>query len=215
MLKKRTGKISIINLLSTIIFILALVLILSTIFFLGAILHTYKVFTREEIVAEITVSRQLERNGVPYFEIVYKPRNVDSGFWSVLGVDRPSSSNSVVEAELVGDQVFFRSDFVRWSDFMTLLNFKSVYKVYAIRGDFDDISNFDEFKNKITSKDREVLIDGGRDEFSKFLQSNSQYLTWFAQSNFISSAGIDIDPENSKRYYLIATEDAMVIEPIE
>lgn len=204
-------KFSLVNVLSTIIFVLTIILIISSLAFLGAILHTYKVFTQEKLVAEIKVSElKTKEDDKPYFTLEYIPYDDTSGFWGILGSNRDSTDESFI-VELTGDQVFFRSDFVRWSDFMTLLNFKPVFKLYSIRSDFEDPQDYDKYLGELTSKEISYEMNGGRDGFSKKIQENSRLLTWFAQSVYISSAGIDIGNE-PQTFYLKATEDALVIE---
>jgi preprotein translocase subunit SecG len=202
---------SIVNILASTVFILALLLLGLSIIFVAAWLHTYKVFTQEKIVAEVTISELYEdEDGTPSFTVTYEPYDDVSGWWGIFGVDADSSDESF-EIELEGDQVFFRSDLIRWSDPLTLINFKPVYKVYEVRSDFDSLEDRDKYDP--SSKETGYKINGGRDDIVKNLQKNSDDYSWFAQGIFITSAGVDVHDEE-KKYSLIVTEDALVIEEI-
>lgn len=202
---------SLVNMLATAVFVLSLLILILTIVFVAAWLHTYKVFTQEKIVAEVTVSEQYEKDdGTPAFTVTYKPYDDVSGWWGIFGSDADSTDEQF-EVELEGDQVFFRSDLIRWSDPLTLINFKPVYKVYEVRSDFDDLDDREKYDPE--ASDTGYKVNGGRDTVAKNLQKNSGNLSWFAQSVFISSSGVDVQNEE-RTYSLIVTEDALVIEEI-
>jgi hypothetical protein len=190
--------------LITTIAILSIFLVLGTIFSVAVWLNTYKVLTRETVVANIYVSKKVIKDGKPTFTVHYVPREDVSGWWGIFG-SKAHSADAEVTTELVGDQVYVEADYIRWNNVLTLMNIKPVYKTNRIKSGFQNVDDYQRYHVGA------VDLNGGPDSFAKKLQGNPDKFSWLAQSVYISSAGINVQDEETS-YKVVSTKDAMVLE---
>jgi len=195
---------SILTFLSATIFFLSLFIIIGAILSLSVWLHTYHVFTQEKLVAEVHISKKVMRDGKPTFHVKYIPKDDVSGFWGMLGSDAKSDEIEV-EFDMVGDQVFFNADFIRWKDWLTMVKFKPVYKVNRIVPGYQKAEDYKKFGVEVFD------LNGGPDNFAAKLQDKPEKYRWLAKSVFFSGAGINVQDQDVV-YELKVTEDALVIQ---
>lgn len=197
---------SLVEVLISIIFILSLFIVLGGFIGAGVWLQTFKAFTKEHSVGTLYVGEKIIKDGKPTITVRYVPKEDVTGLYSVFSIDQKTKDKEVY-SELTGDEVFIESDFIRWSDWMTLINFQPMYKVNRIKSGF---KNSEDYKKYYVS----VLdINGGPDWFAQKIDANSSRFSWLAQSSFISSAG-KYSQSQPRVYNVIATEDALVLEEI-
>lgn len=195
---------SVTEFLVTTIIVLCVFLVIGAIFSFGVWLNTYKVLTQETVVADIYVSQKIIKDDRPTFTVTYKPRADVSGWWGIFG-SKAKSADSEITVEMIGDQVFFSADYIRWNNWVTLFNVKPVYKTNRINSGFQKIEDYQKYYVDA------VALNGGQDSIAASLQENPKRLEWFAQSVYISSAGVNVLSEEAS-YKLIATKDALVLE---
>jgi hypothetical protein len=190
--------------LITTIVILAIFLVLGAFFSVAVWMHTYKALTRETVVADVYVSKKVIKDGKPTFTVRYVPREDVSGWWGIFGSDA-RSTDAIVSSELVGDQVFFTADYIRWNNWVTLLNVKPMYKTNRVSSGFRNAEDYQRFNVSA------VDINGGPDWIAAKMQENPKRYNWLAQSIYLSSAGVNVQNEDAA-YKLISTKDALVLE---
>lgn len=198
-LKKRR---SLVEFLVGTVILLSIVIIVGAFLAFSAWMYTYNALTEEKIVAELSISKKVVKDGVPTYTVRYTPLQQDAAF-SFLGSN--DSNGKVVQSTMSGDQVFVDANFIRWENWMTLLGFKPVYKVYRVKSDFKVLSERDKFKS--TAFD----MNGGSDQFVEDFAKGDASFGWFVQGAFISSAGQNITDEDQV-YNVIVTKDAIVLE---
>lgn len=195
---------SLISFLVATIFLLTVFILIGSILSAAIWLHTFKVFTQETVAADLYVSKKVIKDGKPTFTVRYVPHDDVSGFWGILG-SNAKSTDAVVETDMIGDQVFVNADFIKWNSWVTMLNVKPVYKINRITPGYQNSLDYERFGVKVTD------VNGGPDWVAARLQENQQKFNWFASSVFISSAGINVLPEDAA-YKVVVTEDAVTLK---
>jgi hypothetical protein len=195
---------SVIGFLSSVIFVLCIFIVVGTILSFSLWIHTYKVFTEERVVAELSVSKKYIKDGKPTFTIKYTPLDDISGFWGIFGADKRSSDNVVVEKEFIGDRFFVESDYISWKNWVTFLNVKPVYKISRITPGFINVEDYKKYNVDPAN------INGGPDSFFLKLESSQEKFNFFVSSVFISTAGADVMNEDVT-YQIKVSPKALII----
>lgn len=164
-------------------------------------LHTYRVFTREEIVGELYISGKYFKNGAPSADVKLVLYGQESDSFLVGSLEM-----NEYYFEITGDQVFVDSSFLRWRGWLTLLGLRPVYKIYRVKSDFQGTQANSKFSRSV------FQIGKGLDSYFTFLSKNRVFFGFFIQSIYLSSAGQNVLDKDSV-YYIIATEDGIVLEP--
>jgi len=188
-------------LLATVI-ILAIIIVVGTFFAFSAWMYTYNSLTEEKVVAELYISKKVIKDGVPTYKLRYVPIQQDAVI-PFLGNNTPD--NSEIRADMNGDQVFVDANFVRWQNWMTLVGFDPVYKVYRVKSDFRNLEERNKFRT--TAFD----MNGGSDQIVEDFAKNDNTFGFLIQSGFISSAGQNVSDEDQV-YNVVVTKDAIVLE---
>ncbi len=129
-------------------------------FFAAGWLYTYKVFTQETPVAEVTVSPLMEDENGTYFEVTIKEIK---GVSPLTAMFSPEGVNSEIleEAEtfkLYGDQIDIGGPTIKFKDFLYLFNFETVYKIAFVRAEY---SEMEEEGKRTGSMTRRIDLNGG------------------------------------------------------
>jgi hypothetical protein len=170
---KTTTK-TITSLVLIILFLISCILF-SIIFFAIAWLHTYKVFTEQKPVAELKISElKTDENG-QYFDVTFRQIQ---GRSPIAAIFNPSEKedNLLEEAKtfkLYGDQIEVGGPTVKFRDFLTLFNFKTVYKIAFLRAEYSNLATEEERTDSMT---RRYDLNGGYESW-RDVQENIQNKT--------------------------------------
>ena len=195
---------SIVEFLAGTVILLSIIIVIGGFLAFSAWMYTYNALTEEKIVAELSISKKVIKDGVPTYTVRYTPIQQDAAF-PLLGNSSTDTNGAVVQSTMSGDQVFIDANFIRWENWMTLIGFKPVYKVYRVKSDFKDLAERDKFKS--TAFD----MNGGSDQVVENFAQNDAGFGWFVQGAFISSAGQNVTDQDQV-YNVIVTKDAIVLE---
>lgn len=195
---------SVVEFLIGTVILLAIVIIVGAFLAFSAWMYTYNALTEEKIVAELAISKKVIKDGIPTYTVRYTPIQQDSAF-PLIGNNSSETNGAVVQSSMNGDQVFIDANFIRWENWMTLVGFKPVYKVYRVKSDYKNLEDRDKFRSSAFD------MNGGSDANVENFSENDAFFGWFVQSAFISSAGQNITDEDQV-YNVIVTKDAVVLE---
>ncbi len=195
-------------LLIAVIFLIGLLIFVST-GFTALWLHTYKVFTKEKLVAEITVSEQKkDDSGDMYFDLSYRPVEDKSALVAVFNKDNSTSSpfGGSQDFKVYGDEFEVTGQVIKFSNFATLLGFDTIYKVTRLSGNYTDTSE------ALSTEHRSIFdINGGTDEGWKYMQKNEDKLGFLVETVYGSSASKFVQ-DKEQTYGLYITEDGFILE---
>lgn len=203
----------ILSLCLVIVFIMACFLVFAGIT-IGGWLHTYRTFTQKELVAVIEVDgMEIDDNGLEYSTIVYKPVKDQSALTRVFS----SKESDKVEYEepekykIYGDQVEIGGEFVKFNDFFNLFGIRNIYKVTRLEGDFSD----PEIAANLEKGERTVYaLNGGTDDYWKYMQENSSRVDFFVDSVYGSYSSKFVTDEKVQ-YGLYVTEDGFLLDEMD
>lgn len=184
------------------VILLLIVIVVGGFLAFSAWMYTYNALTEEKIVGELDISKKVIKDGVPTYTVRYVPIQQDAAF-GFLG--KNDNNGHVVQSTMNGDQVFIDANFIRWENWMTLIGFRPVYKVYRVKSDYKDLNERNNFKS--TAFD----MNGGSDKFVEDFANGDKSFGWFVQGAFISSAGQNVTDQDQV-YNVIVTKDAIVLE---
>lgn len=205
-MNKNGGKI-VLNLLLVIIILISAIGILSSVF-VGLWLHTYNVFTEKQLVAEITVSPLELTEDNKQFKVEYKQVQGQSAFSALFGV--VSTDDAFVESKeyvLNGDEVRLGGQIVKFNDPYYLIGFKTIYKITKIEGGYLDV---DEQNTHGVSA---VELNGGVDDFFKFMQSNESTFSFIVDTAMGDYPAKNVQQQTVK-YGLFVTEEGFLLDRI-
>lgn len=190
---------------------LVIILILVVSSFTTIWLHTYKAFTKEKLVAQITVSEQFtDEDGFDTFNIVYRPVDDESALVRLLTNEGGSSGfEEKSEYMFLGDEFEVGGQVIKFNNWVTLLGFDTIYKVTKIEGDFTDV---EQARNAPERSIEE--LNGGVDPQWKYLQENEENLDFLVDTVYGSSASKFILREE-KIYRLYITEDGFILDELD
>jgi|GEM_PF-2212644 len=186
------------------------------ILFAGIWLHTYNAFTSKKLVAtiEVTPLTQDER-GFDRFKVVYKQLEGTSALVKLLFPNQTQQdSNNITEQTftMFGDTVFIEAHIVKLPDFFTLINFKAIYKITGIEGDF---VNDKEKAKTLPSSERSLYdLNGGVDETWKWIKNNELGLQFIIDTAEISKQGKDVGSRTLK-WGVYITEEGILLDLID
>lgn len=189
--------------------VLLLIIILIIALFLSIFgwLYTYNVFSKEEIIGELMISKKNIKDGISTGTaklVLYKTD-------SLINFDR---FNTVYDQkrefnfEFNGDQVFIDSYFIRWQNWLTLFGFKPIFKIYRIKSDFVNTESAKKYKRDF------IDLSVQQDElFFNYFNNEKLYkfLNVFVQGAFISSVGQNVT-NTEQRFNVVVTNDGIVLE---
>ncbi|BDQ04668.1 MAG: hypothetical protein KatS3mg084_0186 [Candidatus Dojkabacteria bacterium] len=199
--KTKVPHLNILELLVSVIVVLTLFIFVGSFLAFSGWLYTYKALTAEQVIAELHISRKIIKDGVPTIRVRYVPFDENPA----LSFLPRQADVSTLELELPGDQVFIDANFIRWQNWVSLLNISPVYKVYRIRSDFNQLSDRQNFKAKA------IDLNGGPDTFIEDFSKYSENFNWLVQSAFISSAGQNAT-DRDRVFYVVVTKDSIILE---
>ena len=185
------------------------------ILFTAAWFHTYNAFTSKELIAEIEVTPlEQDINGFEKFKVKYKQYQSESALMKFIFPNNDGSSNKEVtlsEYEMYGDTILIEAHIVKLPDFLTLLNFKAIYKITGIEGDFVN----DKSKAKSLPSNQRSLYDlnGGVDDVWKWIKENELNLTFIIDTAEISKKGKNIG-SSIQKWGIYITEEGITIDTL-
>ena len=176
-------------------------------------LHTYRTFTQKDLVAVVELEGiQVDEDGYEYTTVRYKPVKDKSALTSIFSSREIDDGQyeAVQEYKIYGDQVELGGDFVKFSNHLNLLGVKNIYKVSRLEGDF---SNPEKAANLEKGKRSVIGINGGTDDYWKFLQENTEDMNFIVDSVYGSYSSKFIRGEKTT-YGLYVTEDGFILDNI-
>lgn len=203
-MNKTTGRL-ILNLLITIVILLSCIMILISVF-VGAWLHTYRVFTQKTLVAEITVSELRHENDRDYFEITYKPVKATSALVSIFrGAEPEYAFEEEEKFNLEGDEVRIGGQVIKFQDPLNLLGFKTVYKITRLEGSYLDADKQNKYKPDV------IELNGGVDEIFKYLQEHEDSFAFAIDTVIGDYPGKNVQ-SHPLEYGLYVTEEGFLLD---
>ncbi|MFQ5493496.1 MAG: hypothetical protein ACE5DX_05050 [Candidatus Dojkabacteria bacterium] len=191
----------ILNLVLVIVLLVSLLGIL-VIGFTGAWLHTYRVFTEKTKVAEVEVIPREEN----VFEVKYRQVKNPTGLSAVFGASTPGEEfESEQSFEFKGDEIRIGGQVVKFNDPLSLLGFKTVYKITRIESAFLDV------ETEIEEGRDLYELNGGVDETFKFLQRNEANLSAIIDTAMGDYPGKNVQSEMIV-YGLFVTEEGFLLD---
>ncbi len=127
-INSKTRNLNIVEFLIKVIVVLVIFIVVGAFLVFSSWMYTYNALTDERVVAELYISKKIIKDGVPTIRVRYVPLDNSP---ALPFLPQQNDMNSI-EVELSGDQVFIDANFIRWQNWVTLLNIKPVYKVYRI-----------------------------------------------------------------------------------
>lgn len=117
------------------LFLVACIVILSLGYF-AAWLHTYNVFTDKRAVGEITISAKSSDEEGIFSTVKFTPINIPSALTEFLSPSTKISENKgeTIELKVYGEIVHIGGPIIKFHNGLILLNFKTIYKVGEIYG---------------------------------------------------------------------------------
>ncbi|KKQ36236.1 MAG: hypothetical protein US52_C0004G0002 [candidate division WS6 bacterium GW2011_GWA2_37_6] len=200
--------------LSLFIVFLVVCFALFAVFSIAGWLHTYKTFTQKELVAVVELEgMQIDEQGYEYTTIKYKPVKDQSALTSIFSSREGDGDQyeETKEYKIYGDQVELGGDFIKFSNALNLFGIKNIYKVSRLEGDF---SNPDKAANVEKGKRTVYAINGGTDDYWKFLQENTEDMDFIVDSVYGSYSSKFIRGEKTT-YGLYVTEDGFILDDID
>lgn len=198
------------------LFIVACLGILALTFF-AAWLHTYRVFTEQTPVAKVTISEQKEDENGRYTEVTIQEVK---GISPTNAIFNPNSRD---QSELIspqtfkvyGDTVEIGGPVVKFKDFLTLLNFKTVYQIAFLQSKY---SNPNEQKladeNNVTQLH---YLNGGYETWAEVQRDITNgtirgemlklFIDYLPQLN---TRGLFVDPRKPMEAVLCVTEEGFL-----
>lgn len=131
-------------------------------FFAAGWLHTYRVFTQESPVAKVEISPlQTDELGA-FFDVTITQVVGRSPIAAIFNpedeFDKQLAEGKIQTYRLYGDQVDIGGPIIKFHDFLTMLNFKTVYKIAYVRAEYSEISIEDA---RISEMKRRYDLNGG------------------------------------------------------
>lgn len=186
-----------------VLFLLAIFGFFSAFLAFAGWLHTYRVLTNEKRVGELHISKKIIKNGVPAARIkVIFYRSKPNLSWLLGEIDEQK-----VELEVNGDIVYIEANFIRWQNWLVMLGFEPVYKIYRLKSDYKNLSDAEKYGRTA------IDLNGGYDSSFDMFNQKVWWSDFLFQSVFISSAGQAVQDKEDRVYYIVITKDAVVLEP--
>jgi len=178
-------------------------------------LHTYRVFTQETPVAKIILSPlQQDENG-SFFTATIQEVGNPSPLTAVFNPEEVSNG-SLQKAQtftFYGDQFDIGGPTIKFKDFLTLLNFETVYKLAFIRAEYADLSIEESRTDDMT---RRIDINGGyadwrsvQEDFQDETLRGSIFKLFIDDMPQISSQGVFIT-DQEQTLTLCVTEEGFL-----
>ncbi|MBN1916017.1 hypothetical protein JW796_03450 [Candidatus Dojkabacteria bacterium] len=179
----------------------------------GIWLHTYKVFTKEELVAEIIVGEQMkDENGNEYFEFEYKQVKEKSVLEDIFSKDEEIEQTRFEKAEeymAYGDQIKVGGEVVKFHNWLIFLGFETIYKISRIEGDYDSV------EKARNAPERSVFeLNGGTDSYWKGLEKNKGKYNFAVDTVYGSFASKFVQDEE-RIYGLYITKDGFLLDELD
>ena len=193
-----------------IIVLLVLLLVAASAGFTAIWLNTYKAFTKEELVEEISVTEKDDGNDGSGFEVKLKQVNKPEAFSGIFKKNADEKDRFADEETytLNGDQFELGGEVVKFNNWATFLGFDTVYKLSRLESDYADAG-------EAKVKDRSVVeLNGGTDSYWKSLEKNQGRMKFLVNTVYGSYAGKFVQ-SGSTTYGLYITEDGFILDELE
>lgn len=178
-------------------------------FTFGTWLQTYQAFTKEELVAEITINRIEPEGDFSRMRVEYRPVTHTNALDLLFGIASDDVETEVTVYEIYGDQVIVGGPVVKFNNIPTLLGFETIHKVARIQGSYLDI----DLANRIP-EGNVYELNGGIDETWAYFEEQSEELDWLIDTAYFSMAGKSVQ-RTERVYGLYITEDGYILDIID
>ena len=168
--------------------------------FMGAWLHTYNAFTSKELVAELSVSQLKQDENGQYIDVNYKPYVEQSALTTLVSGEKPSTTTSDAQSfKVYGDTVHVGGPIAKFFDTLTLLNFKTVYKIGKLYGRYN-LDNNKEINRKVPAS---FDLNGGIDATWQNINDHIDQFPYnlFFETTEISTPGIFASKTGGDKVY--------------
>jgi hypothetical protein len=205
---------TILKVTSSTVLLLALLLACTVgfaLFFFGAWLHTYQVFTQRTLVAEVSLSPLLADNHGEYINVTYRPYVQESALVGLLAPADDSISwgqGEPLTFKVYGDSVHIGGPIAKFHDNLILLNFQTIYKVGKLYGRYN-IDNEKELNREVISS---FDLNGGID--ATWQDANNKISSWpynmFFDTTQLSIPGVFASGEKAQLFDLYITNNGFL-----
>jgi hypothetical protein len=192
--------------------------VITVIVFAMAWLHTYRVFTDKRPVAEVTVSALKEDDNGEYVDVTVKQIKAQSPLARIFNpkdVDIEDFEETQT-FKIYGDEITLGGPVVRFRDVMTLFNFKTVYKLAVIKGDYTNVER-EKGRDNINMP-RIYELNGGAESWQDVSDAlekkdlKGRIFEMFIDYGVeIQAAGVFASENNEKTFKLCVSEDGFLI----
>jgi hypothetical protein len=202
-------------------FILIIIFLIACIFvifgvFAAAWLHTYRVFTTQDPVAELVVSELKEDEKGEYFEVTIKQIKGRSPLAAIF--NPYDETDDVINEEqtfkLYGDEISIGGPTIRFKDYLTLLNLKTVYKLAFVEGVY---TNTDRENERTPDMTRRFDLNGGYETWRKVFEDvreeniRGKFISLFIDNlPQVDPERIFVDKDDEMELTLCVTEEGFV-----
>lgn len=138
---------AVVSLALMVVFLVACVVILSIGYF-AAWLHTYNVFTEKRAVGEIVISAKKSDEQGTYADVSFTPIKTPSALTQFLApyTEVTAEKEALQNFKIYGEIVHIGGPIIKFHDGLILLNFKTIYKVGEIFGRYMPVNTNEEPK---------------------------------------------------------------------
>lgn len=141
----------------------------------GLFLHTYQVFTDKRAVAELNISERKTDSLGEYADVSLKIINRQSTALTWALLNNKSDFNAelpVQNFKVYGDFVYVGGPIVRFADSLTLLNFKTMFKLVSLSGEYK--FDLDKERNRPDEAFSKFQFNGGYDDWKPLFNNWKQ-----------------------------------------
>jgi len=189
-----------------VIVLLVLLLFAAVSGFTAIWLNTYKAFTKEELVAEITVTDKPGDEFAVELKQVEKPAAF-SGVFNKTSNEKDRFGD-IQNYVMRGDQFELGGEVVKFNNWMTFLGFETVYKLSRLESDYSDVAEAQTSERSVNE------LNGGTDSYWKNLEKNQKNLKFLVNTVYGSYAGKFVQ-NGTVNYGLYITEDGFILDELE
>lgn len=185
----------------------------------GFWLHTYKVFTAKTPVAEVIISEMKSDEAGSYADVELIQLTSRSALNNLFNSTPIVSFNDEKKSQfkVYGDSIYVGGPIVKFKDELTLLNFRTVYKLGKLYGRYDLDNEQETSKPTDAQEQSSYDLNGGYGEWKTVFDHYSsedlfgQFIRTFVASTQISTAGVFVQ-NHSQRYLIFITNTGFLWE---
>ena len=160
-----------------ILFFITAILIAVTLLLSASVFYTYKIFTAQDPIASLQISEQKYDDLGPYADVTLIQKFGISPMAKIFNQsDSTTLENQIITTKfkLYGDIVYLGGPIIKFEDYLTFLNFNTIYKIALINSAYE--FNIDLEKNKTKEMFSTYELNGGLEgwrEMAKKIQDKN------------------------------------------